>query len=303
MTSQQKELDAMYWDNKVSEIIEDHESDDECEGPPKFTNPGERCTIVTCYYRSPAKHSFESYDEWMTNFLTTIDNEMIIFCDEESYDKIVELRKKFEEKTMVFVHPLQDTYCGHEVYMEYWKKDIQRDVEKHIHNTNLYIIWNEKSMFVQKVMSINPFNTDFFMWCDIGCFRNKDEMPLFAKEWPSKDFLRTAQKDKMYFLHITPFEPTDFEILPNGLTKSFEYVTRIGATMFLGHKSIFSHWVEMYYKYMNDYTTSGYFAGKDQNIIATMYVLHPELFRLVRPVEGEGNPWFYLQRYFLQAEK
>jgi hypothetical protein len=186
--------------------------------------------------------------------------------------------------------------------MPYWQKDIQRDVERSIHNPNLYIIWNEKSMFVQRAMSLNPFDTEFFMWCDIGCFRNAEEIPLFQKEWPSKDFLRSARRDKMYFLNITPFEERDFTVLANGLTRSFEYDTRIGATMFLGHKDIFETWIELFYKYMNVYMVKDYFTGKDQNIIATMYVLHPELFRLVHPVEGQGNPWFYLQRFFLEKE-
>ena len=262
-----------------------------------------RCTIVTCYYKSPSKHSLNSYQEWMTNFLTTVDNEMIIFCDIESFDYISALRKPFEESTHIYVYPLEDMYCAYPQYMKYWEKDLERDIEKHIHNKNLYMIWNEKSMFIHRAMSINPFETDFFMWCDIGCFRYPEELSLFKDGWPSDTFLRTACKDKMYFLNITPFESEDFVKKENGLTRSFEYVTRIGATMFLGHKDIFETWIETFYKYMNLYMMNNYFTGKDQNIIATIYALHPELFRLVQPVEGEGNPWFYLQRFFLQEDK
>jgi len=72
--------------------------------------------------------------------------------------------------------------------------------------------------------------------------------------------------------------------------------------MFFGHKDIFETWIEIFYRYMNLYMMNDYFTGKDQNIIASIYVLHPELFRLVRPVEGMGNPWFYLQRFFLEKE-
>ncbi len=302
------EEDLDEWDIRVARMIDgkevyekvDPNKDDPTLQKKMSTDP--RCTIVTCYYRSPSKHSLEAYDAWMTNFLTTVDNEMIIFCDQESYEQIMTLRKPFEDKTEVFIFPLEDTYCGNSHYMPYWQKDIQRDIERSIHNTNLYIIWNEKSMFVQRAMSINPFETDFFMWCDIGCFRNSEEMPLFQKEWPSAEFLRTARKDKMYFLNITPFEGRDFTVLSNGLTRSFEYDTRIGATMFLGHKDIFETWIELFYKYMNLYMQNNYFAGKDQNIIASMYVLHPEIFRLVSPAEGQGNPWFYLQRFFLGRE-
>jgi hypothetical protein len=265
-------------------------------------SPENRCTIVTCYYRSPAKHTNTQYDEWMENFLTTVENEMVIFCDEESFNKVMILRKDFEDITQVYIMPLNETYCGNENYQKLWKKDWERDIERGIHNPNLYMIWNEKAMFVYRVMQINPFNTEFFCWCDIGCFRNKEDLILFKNGWPRTEFLKTAQKDKMYFLNITPFEEGDFKKYPNGLTRSFEQVTRIGATIFLGHYNIFETYVEKFYKYMNDYISKDYFAGKDQNIIATLYVMHPELFKLVRPVQGEGDPWFYLQRHFLKPE-
>lgn len=278
---------------------EEKETDIDIIKPPP---PENRCTIVSCYYKSPAKHSTSEYDEWMANFLTTVENEMIIFCDEESYEKIMTLRKDFQEITFVYVLPLEETYCGNPHYKEVWMKDWQRDIEHSIHHPNLYNIWNEKSMFVYRIMQLNPFNTDFFCWCDIGCFRNKNDLHLFKNGWPSSTFLSTAAKDKMYFLNITPFEESDFEKQANGLSRSFEYDTRIGATIFLGHRFIFEKWVEYFYKYMNDYITKDYFAGKDQNIIATIYVLHQEIFKLIRPAANEGDPWFYLQRYFLKSE-
>lgn len=276
-----------------------HEYDEE-ESEPELPSPTNRCTIVTCYYRSPSKHSYEEYDQWMENFLTTVENEMVIFCDEGSFEKIKKLREPFEEITMIYVLPLEETYCGNPHYQNVWNKDWQRDIERHIHHPNLYIIWNEKSMFVHRAMTLNPFHTEFFCWCDMGCFRSKEDLSLFH-QWPSHAFLESASKDHMYFLNITPFEERDFETYSNGLTRSFERVTRIGATIFLGHVSIFERWIETFYKYMNDYITNNYFAGKDQNIIASIYVLHPTLFKLIRPVQGQGDPWFYLQRYFLQS--
>jgi hypothetical protein len=258
-----------------------------------------RCTIVTCYYKFPSKHSYENYDAWMTNFLSTVENEMIIFCDPESFSKVEALRKPFEDLTDIFVIPLEETYCGLPVYQEIWKKDWQRDTEKFIHNPNLYIIWNEKAMFMQRAIQVNPFETNFFMWCDIGCFRSKEDMHLFST-WPSQEFLNNAKKDKMYFLNIEPFKEGDLDILPNKLTKSFEGKNRIGGTIFFGHKDICVPWIEKYYYYMNVYMENNYFAGKDQNILATFYAAHPEMFELVQPQPNEGDPWFYLQRYFLK---
>jgi hypothetical protein len=257
------------------------------------------CTIVTAYFRSPSKYNTASYDEWITNFLTTIDNEMVIFCDKESFQFISKLRMPFANKTRVVIIELEALYCNRSEFLEYWKKDIIRDHEKDIHNINLYIIWNEKPFFVHKVIEKNPFNSEFFMWCDIGCFRYKEELSLFKRDFPSKQFLNTAKKDKMYFLNIFPFQKNDFEVMSNGLTREFRYVNRIGGTMFIGHKDIFKKYIDMYNTHMIAYMNNDYFTGKDQNIMATIYVLHPELFELVTPVDGEGNPWFYLQRFLL----
>lgn len=260
------------------------------------------CTIVTAYFRSPSKYNDTSYDEWITNFLTTIDNEMVIFCDRVSFDFILKLRNNFGNKTRIVIIELEDLYCSKPEFIQYWRKDVERDIERSIHNINLYIIWNEKAMFVGKVMKANPFKSEFFMWCDIGCFRYKEELYLFKNEFPSKSFLKSAKKDKMYFLNIYPFHSSDFTVLPNGMTKSFQYVNRIGGTMFIGHKDIFEKYIDTYYDNMIKYMNNDYFAGKDQNIIASVYVLNQSMFCLVNPVVGEGNPWLYLQRFLLRPD-
>ena len=252
------------------------------------------CLIVTAYYRFPSKHSSHSYDEWMKNFLTTIDNPLLVFCEEESVAKITQWRAAFPTKTWIFVLPFRNLHCQ----KIDWQKDWKRDVEQKIHNPNLYIIWNEKAAFLHRAMLLHA-QYDFYMWCDIGCFRSAAEMDLFRGEWPSQSFLAKADKNKMYFLNIEPFQAGELELLPHGLTRSFENVNRIGGTIFLGSKAACENWVLVYYDYLQKYIDHDYFAGKDQNILASIYAAHPELFHLVTPKAGEGNPWFYLQRYFL----
>jgi hypothetical protein len=256
------------------------------------TNPS--CLIVTAYYQFPSKHSLVSYDQWMKNFLMTISNPMLIFCDAASEERIKQYRAAFMKTTWIFVLPLEKLHCS----SIDWNKDWQRDTERGIHNPNLYIIWNEKSLFVYRAMVLQP-HFDYYMWCDMGCFREASEMHMFTQEWPSLRFLKQAKKDRMYFLNIQEFQAGELEVLENGLTRSFEGKNRIGGTIFLGHKDIFIEWINVYYRFLEQYIAQDYFAGKDQNIMATVYAVHPELFELVRPVVGEGNPWFYLQRYFL----
>lgn len=258
------------------------------------------CTVVTAYYKFPSKHSAESYESWMQNMLS-LDCPMVIFTDDENADKIRAYRGDKMLKTLIWVMPLSDCFYAQEPFLKTWEQHWKMDYERSIHNPNLYIIWNEKTMFVQKVIERNPFGSEFFCWCDIGCFRNREDMRLFTESWPATVFLEKADKNKMYFLNIEPFQDRDLEILPNSLTRPFDGKNRIGGTIFLGHKNIFEEYNKLFYKYLVLYMREGYFAGKDQNIIASIYAAHPDKFKLVKPVAGQGDPWFYLQRFFNKA--
>lgn len=259
------------------------------------------CTIVTCYYRFPSKHAYSSYDSWMHNMLTTIDTPMVIFCDEDWVEPLTELRKGFEAKTKIIVRKWNEMYCASPRFLPYWRFDHSRDSEAHYHNELLYILWNEKSAMVNDVINMNPFKTDFFCWCDIGCFRDSNTAYMY-KRWPSNDFLNSAAQDKMFLLNIEPFQNGELDILENGLTHSFEGKNRVGGTIFLGHKDVWHQWCNVYYTVLDRYLECKYFAGKDQNVMATVVALHPSLVKLVTPTRNieDGDPWFYLQRYFLK---
>jgi len=256
------------------------------------------CTIVTSYYQTPSKHSHEQYDAWMTNFLTTVDNPLIIFTEEIMVKRLAELRKGKEDKTVIVSLPWEEMLCVSGKCTDYWNKDIKRDTEKDLHTPYLYILWNEKTAMVRRAMQINPFRTEFFCWTDIGCFRSAQDMDLF-KEWPSQAFLSRAVKDRMYLLNIEPFKTGELEVLPNGLTRSFEGKNRIGGTIFIGHQDVWDKWFDAYYTTMELYMKHDYFAGKDQNLMATVVAKHPELVHLVQPsrLTKDGDPWFYMQRY------
>lgn len=261
------------------------------------------CTLVTCYYKFPSKHSFQKYDEWMANFLQNVATPIVIFCEQEYVSKFTELRRAFMEMTEIVVMPWENMMCASKEYAEYWNKDYRRDPERHIHNPRLYTVWNEKTSMVHKAMQMNCFNTEFYCWCDIGCFRSKEDVQLF-ESWPSGDFLKCAKRDRMYLLNIEPFCHGETDILSNGLTHPFVGKNRIGGTIFLGHCSVWPLWFHAYYTTLQLYLKNDYFSGKDQNIMGTVVAKFPDLVQLVRPTgkAEDGDPWFYLQRYFLKSE-
>lgn len=263
----------------------------------------QECTIVTCYYRFPSKHSFEEYDQWMTNFLTTVETPMVIYTDGQSIEKIKRLRQWAEDKTIIIDRPFNTTFCAQEKYMEYWIKDWQRDYEKQIHNPRLYIVWNEKSKFVEEVMQANYFNTEYFCWCDIGCFRTQENLSNY-KNFPKVE--KIVATNKIQLLNIEPFNQNEIDYvnivkeqqLQNKIINIFQLKCRIGGTIFLGHKDAWNKWIPTFYSMMDTFIANDTFAGKDQDIMAMISLMYPELVNLIRPPTPNG--WFYLQDYFTE---
>ena len=256
------------------------------------------CTIVTCFYKTNTKkHSLEEYEKWMSNMLCNIETPMAIFIDAEFKEKIEKLRGN--KPTQIYIVPFERLRMMK--YKDYWEHDFQRDTENYYHSTELYVIWNEKTNFVNAVVNMNPFDTDFYCWCDIGLFREREKISLYRNS-PNKRVLETAVRDKIYLLNVFPFREGELNIIENGLTKKFDRIDRIGGGLILGHKNIWELWADAFYGVLNRYIENDYPAMKDQSIMITTYALHPNLIKLIHPTDEyyKGDIfWFYLRDYFL----
>jgi hypothetical protein len=69
---------------------------------------------------------------------------------------------------------------------------------------------------------------------------------------------------------------------------------RIGATIMIGHKHAWYRWIPTFYTMMDTFMKNDTFTGKDQDIMATIVALYPELVELIVAVDRN---WFYLQDY------
>ena len=264
-------------------------------------------TVVTCYYRFPSKHSFIEYKTWITNFLTTVKSNLVVFCDTECYDELVSIRKFVGNdafsRTKFIIKPLRQMMCASNKYLEYWSNDINRDHEKKLHNPNLYVVWNEKTNLVHEVIQTNPFENEYFCWCDIGCFRTTEGLSKLEK-FPNNSKMATIDKSRMYLLNIEPYNENEIEIFKSiriketKLCNPFKYTSRIGGTIFLGHVNAWKTWIPAYYNTMDQFMENDLFTGKDQSIMSAVALLYPEIVQLIKPVPGKGDPWFYLQQYF-----
>lgn len=258
-------------------------------------------TLVTAFYnfkKNKYNNNIEIYLYWINNFLPNCNSNMIIFTNKDCYEFIKKMRINHLDKTKIIILEIEDFYTYK--YYNYWLNDLNRDPEKNLHNINLYMIWNEKCKFIEKSIILNPFNTDYFIWSDIGIIRDPKYIDLI-KTFPNNNILNTIDNSKMYMLYIDCYNdiPYDNDIVLDGASEMFLYKNYIGGTIFFGHKDIFNIYIKKYYDMLDKFIENKYFAGKDQSIISCVYFNNKELFNLIKPnLELFNDKWFYLLYYF-----
>jgi hypothetical protein len=242
-------------------------------------------TVVSCYYKIPSKRSHDHYDLWIANFMS-LPMKTVIFIGDDS------LPKKYPaNENRHYIHlPIEQFFTS-----KYdWSYDEYIDKEKIIgHNQLLYKIWNEKPFFTLYASQINPYNTDFFVWVDIGCFRHQSFLPRF-QTFPS---VQKLHKDKITFLQIDKFKEND-KLNVFNVDERFIYLNRIGGTMFACHKDTIVKFVSKHQELLQVFTNKRKFKGMDQTVYAFCILQNPELFDIIDPPKQyDYDHWFYFHDY------
>lgn len=241
------------------------------------------CTIVSCYYNIPSKRSHEKYIEWINNLLSNINENtnLFIFVDKNSYDiigkylyRLKNLHIHVIEFTDLFIHKKYDTI---------WDSQYAIDPQSNIRTKECYIIWNSKFWFLKTAIEINKFDSDKFIWCDIGSYRFADG--LFLANFPEYNKI---SNDKL-----------DISLIEN-YTEDKEYFfneVHISGAIFGGGKNILLELCEKYYEIFDDYVSKNKFIGCDQQLISTLYMKNKHLFNFVDDNIFYDN-WFELYAYY-----
>jgi hypothetical protein len=241
-------------------------------------------TIVSCYYIVPNKHSDEKYDEWISNFMSLNANK-VVYCDKKSHQY---LSLNYPEKNnLKYVLREIDNF-----YINKWDWKKEEDLDFEIirgHNEFLYKIWAEKIYFIKDTIEQKIFKNDIYCWVDIGSFRDKNRMNDF-NDFPNSKYI---VKEKMNMLLINNFK--DNELNNITIDNRFQFVNRIGATIFAGGINILIKISSLFEKILNDFDKTGIFKGKDQTIWNYIYIQNKTLFELINADETNGyDKWFYL---------
>jgi len=228
-------------------------------------------TVVTCYYKIKSKHSFEEYDNWITNFLTNVNCNLVIFTSPDLKDYLMEKRQGNVEKTFIICKELYQL----EIAVKYLHKwDYQYSIDKLLYcgrTKECYILWNSKLWFLKNAIDINPFDSDKFVWTDIGCLREPNNI-RFLKNYPIYDLI---SNDKLDIALIAPV---------NDKTKNyFLDEVHFSGAMFGSHKDVIINIYNIFYQRFDEFINKEYFIGCDQQTIASIYNTNSELFNIIIP--------------------
>lgn len=254
-------------------------------------------TIVSCFYQlNYSKHKLINYVLWMINFLK-IKTPKIIYTDEKTFNKLFINIK--DDSVKFIIYEIDDFIVSNKLTCLQWKHQQAIDPEMFIHNTELYKIWNEKTHMLKKSIENNYFKSDYFLWCDAGCFRNELTIKYY-QQWPNLNKLK-ENKDKLTLLNIEDFQFIEISSLD---LVDFTRKNRVGGGIFGGHKEICLKWHKYYYEMLNKFLKNDLFLGKDQSIMANVYIeslrMDDNFINLVNiPQNYQKDKWFFLQDYLL----
>ena len=233
-------------------------------------------TMVICYIPlKKSKHSRALYEkEWIPN-LMRLQTPMVIYTTKEMESYFLEQRRYKKNITQVILVSFEDFYTYR--FKKEWEAMHDTDPEKHIHNVELYMIWNEKINLVQKTANKNPFGTEYFVYIDAGYLR-KIEHEMYVN-WPDeKLFGNTLDKDKVYVYDI-----------------HLNNKVYISGGFFAGTRNAFQKFHKLYYRTMEDILLSkkkDVFIGKDQNLYLHIVTQYPHLFTIQNKSTMASDPWF-----------
>jgi hypothetical protein len=202
---------------------------------------------------------------------------------------------------VIWVVPISDFYVSKQQKYT-WDRHVEIDNNQRIHGSDLYRVWAEKFNFLKMAIEKDPFHTEYFIWCDAGYFRDEKRMTQdVVSSWPCVH--QRISIDRVLFSQIEPFTTEEKQNL-SVVDNRFQNVTRIGAGLFGGHRSIVLSFSTWYYETLDEFFDRGVFAGVEQSVFAFMILRHSECADLViAPSTYEFNRWFYQIDYLSQPKQ
>ena len=245
-------------------------------------------TIVSCFYKLPSsKHSFEHYDKWIKNFILNLKNNIFLYTSSKDKDYLLDILKQNENLKYYIVVKEIDDFDIVKRYPNIWEEQEKKDLNKRCgRRRGCYIIWNSKFDLLKEAINTNPFNSEKFIWNDIGNVRDQRIVSLL-RNYPN---INNISNKKLDIVLLNKFK--------NLNQTFFHEEVHLSGSMFGGHKDIIMSLHKIYYDCFQHYLNNNKFIGCDQQILSSLVLQNFDSFNVIFPVNSKVDVWFYLYQYY-----
>lgn len=264
-------------------------------------------TFSSCFYIIKSKFDPTVYVEWMNNFLSIVNNfNLVIYTDEASS---LYIDSKNNPRVKIIIKPIDKFY--NYKYKDFWIKNHEKNNLLNGKSCwELNMLWSEKIWFVKETIERKYFDTDFYGWCDIGYFRNRNEgyRDLHTDNllnWPNPDKIQGLDKNKICYACINNdnvYMNHMYQIVnnknDNGLPERQipPYQNSIAGGFFIIHKDKIDWWSQTYDTKLYLYFKNNYLVKDDQIILVDCILSNINEFGLFKENNIEFDNWFMFQR-------
>lgn len=271
-----------------------------------------KITFSTCYYILKAKFDAIVFLQWCENFLSIMKNCNVVFYTNEETLQILNLNTLINEHLQnenirTVIYNLEDFYTYN--YKTEWELNHNNNFAlNQLVDWKVNMLWNEKINMVKKTMDEKYFNTEFYGWCDVGYFRNRDNdmHTSLLNSWPNHVFFENMETSRIYYSMVNndkSFLSMLYSLVnsknENGLpiNQIPHYQVTVAGGFFICHKDKVEWWHETYYSKLKLYFKHNYLIKDDQIILIDCIFTQPNNFCLPMEQNIKYDNWFMFQRF------
>mmetsp|Transcript_25647 Transcript_25647/g.60701 ORF Transcript_25647/g.60701 Transcript_25647/m.60701 type:complete len:769 (-) Transcript_25647:416-2722(-) len=238
-------------------------------------------TVVTGYFVIRSKYANSEYDTWMSNMLS-LQDPMIIFTEPSFVEQIKGHRQHALDRTVIIPIELKDLPFGTLYSAEFWDDQMKRNPEKKRHKSvELFWIWLSKTWCISEAIRLNVYKSDFFVWSDIGCFRNKKYNGMTMIE-----HRETIPKDRIVQMAHKPPMVLDDPIFNDKYKQKDKHFH--SGSQFAGYKDTMMKFHELFLETIDIFLERKMIIVDDQLVAQSCCLSHPGLCAYL-PASQLGN--------------
>jgi hypothetical protein len=270
-------------------------------------------TISTCYYILKSKFDPENYLQWCLNFVSLINTnnfKLVLYTNEESFEMLIsndEMKRHMSNpniKIIIYEFEQFNTYQ----FKSKWEENHKNNhLLKNIVDWKVNMLWSEKIHMVKNTMDENLFQSDLYVWCDVGYFRNRqnDLNTTELTTWLNPNSLTKMDNNKIYYGLVNNdlrYVQSIYSLVSNKNSVGLPNVPlpldqiSVAGGFFICHRDKLTWWHKCYYDKLRLYFDNNYLVKDDQIILADCIFSNMNHFFLCMENDVNYDNWFMFQR-------